>query len=77
VTGKDNVLVREARRLKEIGDWQGFLRGEEAEDVLGALRRHGWTGRPPGSPRFLERPESRPGRLLRQHKPGPKPKGDK
>ena len=63
--------------FKEIGDWRWLLRGEEAEDVLGALPRHGRTGRPLGSPRFLEWPENRLRRLLRGQKPGPKPKGDK
>jgi putative transposase len=55
VAGKDDVLVRAAPLVKETGDWRRFLRGKEAEDVLRSLRRHGRTGRPPGSPRFLER----------------------
>ena len=77
LAGKEDVLVRAAPLIKQIGDWRGYLRGEEAEDVPGALRRHGRTGRPLGSPRFLEQPENRAGRLLRRQKPGPKPKGDK
>jgi len=77
VAGKDDVLVRAAPLVKEIEDWRGFLRGEEPEDDLGALRRHERTGRPLGSPRCLERPENRPRRVIRRQKPGPKPKGDK
>jgi len=77
VAGKDEVLVRPAPLLKQIEDWRRFLRGEEAGDVLRALRRHEPTGRPPGSPRFLERPENRPRRVFRRPKPGPKPEGDK
>jgi putative transposase len=77
VAGKEEVLVRAALLLKQIEDWRRFLRGEEAEEVLRALRRHERTGRPLGSPRILERLENRRGRLLRRHKPGPKPKRDK
>jgi putative transposase len=77
VAGKDDLLVRAAPLVKEIEDWRRCLRGEAAEDVLGALRRHGRTGRPLGSLRFLERPENRPRRVFRRPKPGPKPKGDK
>jgi putative transposase len=77
VTGKDDVLLRAAPPLKEIEYWPWFLRGEAAGDALEALRRHGRTGRPPGSPRCLERIENRPRRLLRRQKPGLKPEGDK
>jgi len=77
MAGKEDVLVRAAPLLKEIKDWRWFLRGQEAADDLGALRRHGRTGRPPGSPRCLERIENRPRRLLRRQKPGLKPEGDK
>jgi putative transposase len=77
VAGKDDVLVQAAPLLKEIGDWRWLLRGEEAEDVHGALRRHERTGRPLGSPQFLEQPENRPRRVFLHPKPGPKPKGDK
>ena len=73
VAGKDDVLVRAAPPLKETEDWRWFLRGEETQDVLGALRRHGRTGRPLGLPRFPERPENRPGRLLRRQKPARSP----
>ena len=76
LAGKDDVLVLAAPILKEIQDWRRFLRGKEARDVRAPLRRHGRTGRPLGSPQFLERPENRPGRVFRRHKPGPKPKGD-
>ena len=50
VAGKEEVLVRAALLLKQIEDWRGFLRGEEAKDVLRALRRHGRTELPPGLP---------------------------
>jgi hypothetical protein len=34
VAGKDDVLVRAAPLLNEIGDWRSFLRGEGTAQVL-------------------------------------------
>jgi hypothetical protein len=34
LAGKEDVLVRAAPLIKEIADWQGFLRGEGAEVVV-------------------------------------------
>jgi len=39
LAGKEDVLVRAAPLIKETGDWRRFLRGQEAEDILRALRR--------------------------------------
>ena len=44
--------------------------GEEAD----ALRKHVQTGRPLGSPGFVEQIEGALGRPLMRRKPGPKPK---
>ena len=44
------------------------------EEELRDLHDHGRTGRPLGSPAFLERLEGMVGRVLKPQKPGPKPK---
>jgi len=59
--------------VAEVNDWRAFLAAAEDEAVLERLRRHGRTGRPLGSPAFLDRLETRLGRPLRPKKPGPKP----
>jgi len=42
---------------------------EDDEATLGTMRRHGRTGRPWGSPGFIERLEGLVGRRLRKGKP--------
>jgi putative transposase len=71
----DDVLVRVKPLLEVLGDWEGFLQSEAAEEELFALRRHERTGRPLGSDGFLERLEKLLGRTLRCAKPGPKGNG--
>ncbi|MDH3597367.1 MAG: transposase [Rhodospirillales bacterium] len=75
LAGKDDALVAVAPLLELVPDWRAFLAGGLEEEALEALRRHTRTGRPLGSPAFLEALEARLGRRLRPGKPGPRPKG--
>jgi putative transposase len=72
--GRDDVLVKVAPLLAMAGDWKAFLRSAIPEEQLRDLRQHGRTGRPLGSPTFLDRLERLAGRVLKRQKPGPKPK---
>jgi len=72
--GRDDRLVKVAPLLAMVGDWKAFLRSAISEEKLRELREHGCTGRPLGSPTFIDRLESLVGRLLKRQKPGPKPK---
>jgi putative transposase len=72
--GRDDRLVKVAPLLAMVGDWKAFLKSATSEEELRELREHGRTGRPLGSPTFLDRLESRVGRVLKPQKPGPKPK---
>ncbi|MDH3970238.1 MAG: transposase [Rhodospirillales bacterium] len=75
LAGRDDALVAVAPLLELVPDWRAFLAGGLEEEALEALRRHTRTGRPLGSPAFLEALEARLGRRLRPGKPGPRPKG--
>jgi putative transposase len=72
--GRDDRLVKTAPLLAMIGDWRAFLDSALPEDELRKLRDHGRTGRPLGSPTFIDRLESIVGRVLKPLKRGPKPK---
>jgi putative transposase len=74
--GRDDGLVEVAPLLDLVPDWRAFLARGLDDDALETLRRHSRTGRPLGSPAFLEALEARLGRRVRPGKPGPKPKGD-
>jgi putative transposase len=73
LSGRDDGLVNVAPLLAMIGDWIAFLNSAMREEELQDLREHGRTGRPLGSPAFLERLENLVGRVLRPLKRGPKP----
>jgi len=73
LSGHDDRLVHVAPLLAMIGDWRAFLNSAIREEELRELREHGRTGRPLGSPTFLEQLESLAGRVLRPLKRGPKP----
>lgn len=75
--GRDDRLVKVKPLLAMVGDWKAFLRSAVAEEELRDLREHGRTGRPLGSSHFLDRLESRVGRVLKRQKPGPKPQPSK
>jgi len=51
-------------------NWRAFLNCELREEELLDLREHGRTGRPLGSPAFLERLETTVGRILTPRKGG-------
>jgi len=74
LSARDDRLVKVAPLLAMIGDWDAFLESARPEQELKELREHGRTGRPLGSPTFLEHLESLAGRALRPRKPGPQPK---
>lgn len=73
LTGKDDDLVRAAPLLEVTNNWKSFLAsGMQEEDEI-KIKRHTRTGRPLGSPPFLEAIEKLLGRSVRPQKPGPKP----
>jgi putative transposase len=73
--GKDDVLVKAGPLLDRVdGRWQDFLLDGLAPDEAEWIRRHERTGRPLGSPSFVERAERALGRRLSPRRPGPKPK---
>jgi len=74
LSGRDDKLVKVAPLLAMVGDWKTFLRSAIREEELRDLRGHARTGRPLGSPTFLDRLESLVGCILKPQKPGPKPK---
>jgi len=57
-----------------VKDWKEFLSGDMNEKELDALRAGERTGRPLGSPAFIEKLECHLKRPLARRKPGPKPK---
>ena len=58
-----------AARAEEVSQWRRFLTGEEDEEDLALLRRHGRTSPPWGDRRFLARLEKL-SRRLRPRRPG-------
>jgi putative transposase len=67
---RDDGLVKVAPLLSIVGNWRAFLREPTTEDVRSRLQRHGRTGRPLGSDRFLRRVEAAVHRVLKPGKPG-------
>ena len=70
---RGDMLARYNALAEEVSNWRRFLRTEEEEAALEAIRRHGRTARPWGGLRFLRRLEQRLGRPVRRQKPGQKP----
>jgi putative transposase len=68
----DGVLAKGFPPEGAIEDWRAWLTEEEDEAVVEAIRRHTTTGRPCGSPAFVERVEAVLGRRLRPQKRGRK-----
>ncbi len=73
LAGRDDLLVDVAPLLAPAPDWRAFLAEAGAADELETLRRHGRTGRPLGTPAFVERLEAQLDRILTPGRPGPKP----
>lgn len=67
---RDDGIVSVAPLLDRVPDWPAFLAEDGGEATLRAVRRHGRTGRPLGSDRWLEKMEVLTGRALKPGKPG-------
>ncbi len=70
LSGRDDRLVKVAPLLALVADWRGFLDSAMNAQEIEELRGHGRTGRPLGSASFLDRLESKVGRVLRPQKGG-------
>ena len=70
---RDDVLVKVKPMLGRVADWREYLSTEPGSTDTEILRRHMRTGRPLGSPDFLESLEAKVGRILVPRKRGPKP----
>ncbi|MBN2024184.1 MAG: hypothetical protein JW809_15480 [Pirellulales bacterium] len=70
LSGRDDRLVKTAPLLAMVADWRGFLNSAVREEEIEDLRKHGRTGRPLGSPTFLDRLETLVGRILTPRKGG-------
>jgi REP-associated tyrosine transposase len=73
-TGKADGLVAPESFLASADDWRLRLRDGMGEEETQLLRERTRTGRPLGSPKFVERLERLLLRPLQRRKPGPKPK---
>jgi putative transposase len=72
--GRDDSLVRVAPLLARVPDWSAFLAQDPPQSGLDPLRSGSRTGRPVGSPAFVEGLEARLGRTLARKRSGPKPR---
>ena len=73
VRNRDDVLVRVKPMRDRVADWREYLSDEPDSTDAEILRRHLRTGRPLGSPEFVESLEAKLARSLIPHKRGPKP----
>ena len=72
---KNNELLSDYFLTSEVADWSEFLQSKYEEDPPKALLNQRLnTGRPLGTPEFLEKLEWMTGRQLIKNKPGPKSK---
>jgi len=74
LAGKPDRLVTEAPLASMAGDWRAYLSMGLEESMPPTFRRHKRTGRPLGSPAFLDRLEILLQRPLRPRRPGHKRK---
>lgn len=75
IDGATNEIVNVGPLLDLAGtDWGAFLSQGTSCNDQAVLRRHERTGRPLGSPAFVDEVENRLGRCLRRGKPGRKPR---
>ena len=71
VRGQDDGLVHVKPMMELVGeDWRAYLQQEVGTTERDLLRRHSRTGRPLGSPEFVERLEGKLGRRLGPGKRG-------
>jgi putative transposase len=69
----DPLLSKVQASLPEVDDWRSWLMEDNREQTA-LIRRQTRTGRPCGSPLFVEQLEAQTNRLLRPAKRGRKPK---
>ena len=74
LAGEDDTLVEVAPLLDRYGDFAAFLDHAEDPQATRSLRMAESTGRPLGSPSWVEELERRTGRSLAPRKRGPKPR---
>ncbi|MBM3330956.1 transposase [candidate division WOR-3 bacterium] len=74
VRKRDDVLVKVKPMLGRVSDWREYLSAEQESADTEILRRHMRSGRPLGSPEFVETLEAKSGRVLVPGKRGPKPR---
>ena len=72
VRNRDDILVRVKPMRDRVADWREYLSTEPDSTDMEVLRRHMRTGRPLGSPEFIESLEAKLSRSLIPHKRGPK-----
>jgi putative transposase len=72
ITGSDDGIVSPGMVLNRTGDFSRWLAGEHDSRRFDALRRAGTTGRPLGSPGWVEALERSTGRTLAPLRRGPK-----
>ena len=74
ISGNDGRLTRVVPLLQLVdADWSDFLSADGNKDSIEMLRKHEGTGRPLGSPRFIDSVEQQLGRLLRPGRVGRRP----
>ena len=71
---RDDVLVSVRPLLDRVGDFAGFLGGEEDQQAMRELRMAETTGRPVGEADWVKELERTSGRILAPKKRGPKPR---
>jgi putative transposase len=74
LAGEDDGVMRAGRLGEMVSDWRAFLGLGLQDDEADRLRGGERTGRPVGSPYFIEALEGRTGRKLGRRKPGRKPR---
>ena len=68
------MLVKVHPLLDRFGDWPAFLASGLSEEETAQFRSHERTGRPLGSPAFVDRLERLLRRVLKPQRRGPKPR---
>jgi len=71
---KSDPLLSRIRMADPAAGWETYLRQQDPEHLVGAIRRNTRTGRPCGRPGFTTHLESVLSRRLAPQKPGRKPK---
>jgi len=74
VFGHDDPVLSPIPLAREIKDWGAYLRQQEKEEEIEAIRRNQGNGRPLGSEEFIDWLEQLTGRCLRARPRGRPPK---